>query len=507
MKTVDLIAVLIVCLAVMGSALTSSLIFEEIAHLEDEFAYLWQAEIYSRGDLVIDSPEFPSSFLVPFVVDYQGQRFSKYPPGWPAILSIGFQLGIKNWVNPLLAGLGVWLTYRLGKHLFDPRVGLLAALLTGLSPLYLIQSGTFLSHTWSLVLTLIFSLSWFEIVITDQINNRVFSWIGTAAAGFSLGLLVLTRPLTAVAVGLPFGIQGLVFLLKEDCSRRLRILSVGIISVMIGALLLVWQKILTGGYLTNPYTLWWPYDRLGFGPGIGVAPEGHNLQQAWWNTKHSLRTAASDMFGWLRFSWIFLPAGLWAGRKRGNIYPLAGILISLIGLYMLYWVGSWLLGARYYFEALPGAALLTALGIFWLANGSGSEKPQDGPDSNWVKFRRLTVLGLTAVLICGNIFYYLPIRLGSLQGLYSIEQSDQEPFLGLEKRGLTPALVIVHSEDWMSYSSLAQTASPYLDSELIFAWNIGSRTDQALAKNYQDRRNIFYYYPHLDPWVLSTTPR
>jgi len=505
MKTVDWIAVLIVCLAVTGSALTSSLVFEEIAHLEDEFAYLWQAEIYSRGDLVIDSPEFSSSFLVPFVVDYHGQRFSKYPPGWPAVLSLGFHLGLKSWVNPLLAGLGVWLTYRLGKHLFEPRVGLLAALLTFLSPLYLIQSGTYLSHTWSLVLTLIFSLSWFEIVITGKVKSRVISWLGTASAGISLGLLVLTRPLTAIAVALPFGIYGLILIFKDNRSRRLRILSVGITSLMIGALLLVWQKTLTGDYLTNPYTLWWSYDRLGFGPGIGVAPGGHNLQQAWWNTKHSLRSAASDLFGWLRFSWIFLPAGIWAGRKQWKIYPLAGILISVIGLYMLYWVGSWLLGARYYFEALPGAAVLTAVGITWLA--FGSEKPRNESDSKWIKFRRLVVIGLTLVLICGNVFYYLPVRLGSLQGLYSIERSDQEPFLDLESRGLTPALVIVHSDDWMSYSSLAQTASPYLDSELIYAWNIGPRTDRALAQSYQDRRNIFYYYPDLDPWALSTTAR
>jgi hypothetical protein len=505
MKTVDWIAVLIVCLAVTGSALTSSLVFEEIAHLEDEFAYLWQAEIYSQGDLVIDSPEFSSSFLIPFVVDFQGQRFSKYPPGWPAVLSLGFQLGTKNWVNPLLAGLGVWLTYRLGKHLFDPRVGLLAALLTGLSPLYLIQSGTFLSHTWSLVLTLIFSLSWIEIVITDQLKSGVISRLGTASAGISLGLLVLTRPLTSIAVALPFGIQGLVLLFKDDRSRRLRILSVGIMSLMIGALLLVWQKTLTGDYLTNPYTLWWSYDRLGFGPGIGVAPGGHNLQQAWWNTKHSLRSAASDLFGWLRFSWIFLPAGLWAGRKQWKIYPLAGVLISVIGLYMLYWVGSWLLGARYYFEALPAAAVLTAVGIFWLAEGS--EKFQDGSDLKMAKFRRLSVIGLTVVLIFGNIFYYLPIRLGSLRSLYTIERSDQDPILELEAQGLTPALVIVHSDDWMSYSSLAQTASPYLDSELIFAWNIGPKTDQALAESYQEERNVFYYYPNLDPWELSTLPR
>jgi 4-amino-4-deoxy-L-arabinose transferase-like glycosyltransferase len=85
------------------------------------------------------------SFLVPFVVDYEGQRFGKYPLGWPAMLALGIALGARSLVNPLLAGLGVWLTYRLGKRTLGETVGLLAAGLTLTSPFFLLNSGSLLS--------------------------------------------------------------------------------------------------------------------------------------------------------------------------------------------------------------------------------------------------------------------------------------------------------------------------------------------------------------------------
>ena len=50
-------------------------------HLEDEIAYVWQAQALAGGAIKLPSPPEPKSFLVPFVVDYDGFRFGKYPPG------------------------------------------------------------------------------------------------------------------------------------------------------------------------------------------------------------------------------------------------------------------------------------------------------------------------------------------------------------------------------------------------------------------------------------------
>lgn len=134
MTSIDRIAVLLSLAVVIVAALVGGLVFENMAHLEDEFAYLWQGQVIAGGDLNLPSPEFSSSFLVPFVVDYQGLRFAKYPLGWPVVLSLGIKVGLRDWVNPILAGIAAWLVYRLGKRTFGETVGLLAAALLGSSP-------------------------------------------------------------------------------------------------------------------------------------------------------------------------------------------------------------------------------------------------------------------------------------------------------------------------------------------------------------------------------------
>jgi len=135
----DILALFLALLGFLASALVTQRVFEGIPHIEDEIAYVWQAKVLADGQLKISSPSHPKSLLVPFVVDFQGERFGKYPPGWPALLSLAVQLELRAWINPLLAGLGVWLTYQLGKRHFSQVIGLLAAGLTVSSPFFLIK--------------------------------------------------------------------------------------------------------------------------------------------------------------------------------------------------------------------------------------------------------------------------------------------------------------------------------------------------------------------------------
>src|SRR3972149_6934567 len=117
----------------------------------------------ASGRIATASPPEPGSFLVPFVVDFEGSRFGKYSPGWPAALAIGAWFGVPYWVNPLLAGIAVWLTYRLGLRLAGGLAGVLAALLTALSPMMLMLSGSLMPHMLSVVLTLAWMLAWVDL--------------------------------------------------------------------------------------------------------------------------------------------------------------------------------------------------------------------------------------------------------------------------------------------------------------------------------------------------------
>ena len=503
MSRSDRIAILLSLLAVLAAYWVHERVFERMAHIEDEMAYVWQAQAIAGGHLTLPSPADTKSFLVPFVIDYQGQRFGKYPLGWPATLALGEYFGLRALVNPLLAGFGVWLTYLLGKRLFGETVGLLASLLTLTSPFFLLNSGSLLSHPLGLVLSVMFALAWLDAFCQDQPARP---WLATLTAAASLGLLVLTRPMTAVAVALPFGLHGVYLLLRGDWPTRRRLLTLGTIVLCCSSLHFLWQYAVAGDPLLNPYTLWWPYDKIGFGPGHGHSDTGHTLHQAWINTRYSLYVARYDLFGWPNYSWIFLPFGLFAVLRDRNwraLLPLS-VLPSLFVLYMAYWIGSSLYGPRYYYEALYCLTLLSAAGIAFLA---GWPTRPGMPFPNYSGWRRLQPLGITAMvalLLATNLLFYTPKRLANMVGLYGVQRSHLEPFLTAEAQELTPALIIVHTKSkWIEYGTLLELQNPFLDTPFIFVISRGANVDREVASRFPGRK-VFHYYPVDAPYTFYT---
>jgi 4-amino-4-deoxy-L-arabinose transferase-like glycosyltransferase len=495
----DICACLIALGATAASLWTARHVFERIPHVEDEIANLWQAEVMSDGALYLPSPPEPASFMVPFVVDYQGHRFGKYPPGWPAALSLGVLAGDPWLVNPLLAGLSVWFIYRLGSRIKGRGVGLLAALLAAASPMLLMLAGGLMGHMLGLFLTTAFILAWFDLLGPPRESapsRTIPSGLLIAVAGVSLGLLLLTRPLTGVAVGLPFAMHGFIILLRGKGTARRRALLVAGIVLALAALLPLWQAALTGDPWKNPYTLWWPYDTLGFGPGHGRSEEGHNLTIAMLNTYYNLRAGLNDLFGWPYLSWLFLPFGLFALRRSRASWMAFAVFPSLVLLHLTYWVGSWLFGPRYYFEALPSMAIISAAGIAWL----GGWLPINRQAPRW---RRMLASILLMLLLCLNVLYYLPPRLGGLQGLYGISRAA---LTALGKQPLAGTLLIVHPRgSWAEYGTLLTLEPPFSNQDILLAYSRGSASDARLAKLFPER-TIYHYYPD-EPGKLYSNPR
>ena len=206
MTRFDRIALLLCICSLIANFRVAASVFEDLPHLEDEITYTWQAKVIADGSLRIPSPQSTVSFQVPFVIDHLGWRFGKYPPGFPVLLSFGVRLGVRDWINPGIAALSLWLIYLLGKKIFGERTGLVAAFLTAISPFYLINSANLLSHAWSLFLSCALALAWLDLFFY---STSVPSWLLTTVAATSLGALVLTRPWTAVGVALPFALHGL----------------------------------------------------------------------------------------------------------------------------------------------------------------------------------------------------------------------------------------------------------------------------------------------------------
>jgi 4-amino-4-deoxy-L-arabinose transferase-like glycosyltransferase len=515
MSRADRFALLLSLMAVFAAFVVANRVFEGMAHLEDEMAYLWQAQVIAGGHLTVPSPSEPDSFLVPFVVDYQGQRFAKYPLGWPVVLALGERLGVRTWVNALLAGFSVWLTYRLGKKVLGETVGLLAALLTLTSPFFLMNSGSLLSHPFGLVLSAFFAIAWLDAFgRTAEAKEKGFPrpWLAALTAALTLGTLTLTRPFTALVVGLPFGVHGIWLLVRGTWQVRRRLLGFGLALLCLAGLHFAWQYAVTGDAFLNPYTLWWSYDKVGFGPGHGHLVEGHTLNQAWINTRFSLWVGNRDLFGWAAYSWIFLPFGLLAIRRKPKAWLLASVFPWLVVCYMAYWIGSSLFGPRYFYEGLFSLTLLSAAGIAWLAGWPVGAEQSVIPGAKalrsvrWLRVRRLGMTGFLALLICASAIFYTPMRLKGMFGLYGVQRAYLEPFLTPSAQEMTPALIIVHTKhNWIEYGTLVELETPYLDTPFIFIRSLGAQVDARVTNQFPERA-VYHYY--LDqPYLFYTEPR
>ena len=506
--------VLLLSLAAAAASLALAIgIFEGLPHIEDEMAYDWQARLIARGKLTISTPRLcPKCFLVPFVVDYQGQRFGKYPPGWPAVLAFSHLPGvrdipsIRSLINPVLAGMCIWLTYRLVKKLLDEKTALLAALLTTLSPFFLMNAALLLSHTWSLFLTLVFCLGWLDAFTApnELIPSRLRRGLPAAVAALSMGTLALTRPMTAAAVALPFALHGLILLIKGPADTRLRLVIFSLVAGGVSLLLFVWQFAVTGDPFLNPYTLWWPYDKIGFGPGHGLQPGGFQPHHGLANTQASLESGAYDLFGWMGYSYIFLPLGLLAILRNSRALMVCAVLPSLILAYFAYWMSASLVGPRYYYEGLFSAVMLSAAGILWL--GKALLSYTVGFKPGWsVRFKILPQIWgrplfslfifLVSFLIVYNLAFYMPYRFQQMYGLYGISRKCYRAFESPATRRLTPALVAVPVEGkWIEYGCMLDMSSPFLDSDFVFIISAGLPMDMAITNSMPGRR-LLYYYP------------
>jgi len=328
-------------------------VFERLPHLEDELAYIFQARIFARGDVVVASPEPRRAFWQPFVVDYepQGTRFGKYSPGWPALLAIGVLLGQMSFVNAAAAALNVALVYRLGREVFNPDVGVIAAALMAFSPMALLLNASLMGHTTALCCFTLFMYAYWR--LSRPRSRHRLRW--AALAGLALGLLIVNRPLTAVGVTLPFVLWSGLRVLRaaldgwrsapEKLLPTLQpLLLLAAIALLMSSALPLFNYAATGDPTQNLYTLVWPYDRVGFGECCGRS--GHTIVKGILHTRYDLSLTAADLFGWQ--AGLITPQLVEHLQTRASYWPVMGLSFFILpfGLWVGFrtrWLRAWLL--------------------------------------------------------------------------------------------------------------------------------------------------------------------
>ena len=307
-----------------------------IAGGADAYGYVSQADLWLAGHLVIKQPwvaevpwpnaEWSFSPLGYRPAEPPGQWaiVPTYSPGLPLLLAgaklLGGQCALFS-VVPLLTGLGVLVTYGIGKRLVSPWGGVIAAWLVAASPAVIAIALEPLTDVpvmtaWSIAIY----------VILARIGGRLSPGI----AGLAAGIAILIRP-NLVPLSLPLGIW---YMIRRDTDGESRLFSSALFAV--GALPAIVLIALLNAHL--------------YGAPLSSGYGSLNDLYAWSHIGPNLRR----YFAWFVFAEtplalaglgaLLIPTRrLWTAARDLRIVPILAIFVAVLwGQYLAYEVyESW----------------------------------------------------------------------------------------------------------------------------------------------------------------------
>ena len=400
----------LIVLPVLVSSALALFSFHSLGLVEDETAYLFQAQTFAAGHLM--APPLPpgtADAVRFYLLQATGSAwYATTSPGWPAVLSIGVLFGLPWLVNPLLGGLSVFLGHRLVTHLSDRMTANIFAVLMATSPWLLTTSASLMTHALSLVLIL---GSWLLLAVAR--DRYVAGRVRKAAmcvfgAGLLMGWLFLTRALEGVVIGTLSGIW-IVWVLRAKGMWLALFYGAGCVAC--GALIFPYNMQFTGDPLLTPLAAYltdvWKEtsNDFGFGPHVGPPAgwaeldlwPGHSPLEGLINMVDGIRSLNLEMFGWsagsLLLVWIYC---IWA-RAQNLSRLMSVIAAAIIGVHFFYWFNAiFYVGPRYWYAAMPALAVLSAFGAIELSRRLGELGMSDARER---VAGMLFLLGLFAVTV------------------------------------------------------------------------------------------------------------
>jgi hypothetical protein len=255
-------------LALLSAAIalaTSVELFPYHSFNHDEGVYLQQAHLL-LGEALWFETALPDAFRWWFFVEDGARLYPKYAPVPAGVFAVGLALGEVRLSLALVAFTNVFLLGLLTAEAFDRWTGVVAGGVLATTPLFLVQSATFLPYATTTALNLAFALSYVRSVRKDSYAYAVF-------AGVTVGLAFFSRPFTALLFATPFVLHAAYTLLDfaleseyealgRSLARNLALAAVGLAGV---GLTLHYNTLTTGNPLVFPYQAFAPLDGIGFG--------------------------------------------------------------------------------------------------------------------------------------------------------------------------------------------------------------------------------------------------
>ena len=462
-------------------AVLSRFVFDGVPHIDDSIAYYFQAKMLSHGQLQVPAPPDAESFGMTHMVIKGSNWYSKFFPGWPAILSLGVLAGVPWLINPILGGIAIVLAHRLVLRVYDRGTANATILLLGASPWLIATSSEMMSHAAALVWALLALLA-----IDHQRGKSLGPWAIVAAV--SLGMLYLTRPFDAALLGAAaalwaWGVGG----------QRLSfgsLAAIAVVSLGIASLMFQYNRVLTGSPTVAPFQLWADnlfgpgVDVFGFGPDVGIPMwrnidpiPGHGVADVVLNANRNFTTMNFELFGWAAGSLILaVIAALLGPWRRGDVLFLGVPLIVVVG-HTFYWApGGPDLGARYWYLMIVPLVALTVRGAEMIRARIAAR----GGTLPGTRAALAMVIASASALLC-----VMPWR--------SVTKYHRYRDIGGEVRTLARehdwnhALIFVRTPWRSDYQSAFNFMSPRFDDGPVFVRDAGPGHREAVIKRFPDR--------------------
>src|SRR5262249_55060870 len=125
----------------------------------DEVAYILQAQTYAQGRLWVDPPPLSEAFWQFHFMVMGDKWISEYPPGWALVLAPAAALGVPLWIiNPFIGAATLAAFYILARRHVSRESAWIGVLLLGLSSFFVLNSGSYFSHSLTALYGLLFAL-------------------------------------------------------------------------------------------------------------------------------------------------------------------------------------------------------------------------------------------------------------------------------------------------------------------------------------------------------------
>ena len=469
-------SLLILCLVTTG--IISYVVLDHIPHVVDSIAQVFQAKIFRMGKLTVPLPPHKEFFDYMFIIN-DLTWYSQYPPGHCLVLMLGLFAGAPWLIGPLLGTISLFIFYLLIKSLYrDTRLAYLGTALFLFSPFFLFMSSSHMNHTSTLLCILLFIYSYQRTFSSDA-----STW--ALIAGVSLGYAATIRPLTAVAIGIPF-IYNLLrcTVIKREINIKKALIFFGGIALMAAVLLLY-------NYLTNDNPFLFGYQKkhatLGF---LGTAQEGptHTLEGGVINTSNNLIGLNTFLFEWPLPSLIFIVILFTIPRRKNRWdYLFLSSSITLMIGYFFYYFQDYCFGPRFYYSLLPFMVILTARGFFTLSQFLEQKQ-----------YSKRNVEATLYVLLSLCFLYTFSVSLPRLVKKYSNDYwgVTSRIHTAVNGQGLTDAIVFLDCWDAsdntqpnrLYYGSGFQFNSPDLNDEVMYVLDLKDKNSELMdafpAKRY-----------------------